>query len=51
MVGVITGFRTAVLGGPFAIDLILVSAVVSLVLLAIGVSYFLQVERRFADII
>jgi lipopolysaccharide transport system permease protein len=51
MVGVITGFRTAVLGGPFALDLILVSAVASLLLLAIGVSYFLQVERRFADII
>jgi lipopolysaccharide transport system permease protein len=51
MVGVITGLRTAVLGGPFAIDLMLVSAVASLVLLAIGVSYFLQVERRFADII
>jgi lipopolysaccharide transport system permease protein len=51
MVGVITGFRTAVLGGPFPIDVILVSAMASLVLLAVGVSYFLQVERRFADII
>jgi lipopolysaccharide transport system permease protein len=51
MVGVIAGFRTAVLGGRFASELILVSAVASVALLALGVSYFLQVERRFADII
>jgi lipopolysaccharide transport system permease protein len=51
MVGVIAGFRTAVLGGRFASELILVSAMASVALLALGVSYFLQVERRFADII
>jgi lipopolysaccharide transport system permease protein len=51
MVGVIAGFRSAVLGGRFPIDVGLISSVSGLVLLAVGVRYFLQTERRFADVI
>ncbi len=51
MVGMIAGFRVAVLGGPFPLDLVLVSAAASVVLLAVGLRYFTGVERRFADVI
>ena len=51
MVGMVIGFRTAVLGGPMPYDLILISAVVAAVLLAGGLRYFMTVERRFADVI
>jgi homopolymeric O-antigen transport system permease protein len=51
MVGMISGFRSASLGEPFALDVIVVSTAVGLVLLLAGVQYFLQVQRRFADII
>lgn len=52
MVGVVEGFRWAVLGhmdAPFA--LIGVSAAAALVLLIAGLAYFDRVERGFADII
>ena len=51
MVGMIAGFRASVLGGPFPSRVILISSVSALVLCASGVRYFLQVERRFADVI
>jgi homopolymeric O-antigen transport system permease protein len=51
MVGMITGFRTAVLGGHLPLDVILMSTVVAVVLLAVGLRYFSSVERRFADVI
>jgi lipopolysaccharide transport system permease protein len=51
MVGVIAGFRAGVLGGRFPLDLILISGISGLVLFAVGVRYFLQMERRFADVI
>jgi homopolymeric O-antigen transport system permease protein len=51
MVGMVAGFRAAVLGGPFPLDLVLVSAVASVLLLAAGLRYFTAVERRFADVI
>jgi lipopolysaccharide transport system permease protein len=51
MVGMIAGFRAAVLGGPFPLDLVLVSAAASVLLLAAGLRYFTAVERRFADVI
>jgi lipopolysaccharide transport system permease protein len=51
MVGMITGFRTAVLGGQLPLDIILTSTGVSVVLLAAGLRYFTRVERRFADVI
>ena len=51
MVGMIAGFRASVLGGPFPARVILIAGVAALVMFAAGVRYFLQVERRFADVI
>ena len=51
MVGMIAGFRAGVLGGRFPMDLIGISTVSALVMCAVGVRYFLQMERRFADVI
>lgn len=50
MVGVVEGFRWATLGtGNAPWDLIGVSAVSALVILAAGLAYFDRVERAFAD--
>jgi homopolymeric O-antigen transport system permease protein len=51
MAGTIAGFRASVLGGPFPARVILISSVAALVMFATGVRYFVQVERRFADVI
>ena len=51
MVGMVIGFRAAILGGRFPLDLILVSTVVAACLLAVGLRYFATVERRLADVI
>jgi lipopolysaccharide transport system permease protein len=52
MVGVIEGFRSALLGTTaFPLGMILISSAVSLVLFLIGIMYFKQTERYFADII
>ena len=53
MVGVIEGFRWCILGGDVPLDpaCLLTSAVVSVVLLFVGVWYFRKVERSFADVI
>jgi lipopolysaccharide transport system permease protein len=51
MAGMVSGFRASVLGGPFPIDVILVSIVSAAVLFTAAVRYFVQVERRFADVI
>jgi lipopolysaccharide transport system permease protein len=51
MVGMVIGFRTAILGGPMPYDLVIVSAVVAAALLAAGLRYFIAVERQFADVI
>ena len=51
MVGMIAGFRAGVLGGRFPLDLILISSLSGLVVFAVGVRYFLHMERRFADVI
>jgi len=51
MVGVVAGFRSAILGTDFPTQAFAVSLLSGLVLLTIGVRYFLRVERRFADII
>lgn len=51
MVGMIAGFRFALLGEPFPWACFAISAAVSLVLLVVGILYFRRVERRFADII
>jgi homopolymeric O-antigen transport system permease protein len=51
MVGMIAGFRSCVLGGPMPSRVILISSVSALLMFAAGLRYFLQVERRFADVI
>jgi lipopolysaccharide transport system permease protein len=53
MVGVIDGFRWALLGGENRIDLpdFAVSVSVTVILLYLGIRYFRSVERSFADII
>lgn len=51
MVGMVTGARAAVFGEPFPPDVIGVSFVSAAAILAVGVRYFLNVERRFADVI
>ena len=52
MVGVIEGFRSALLGtSSFPTLMVLISAVVSSSLLLIGLMYFKKMERHFADII
>jgi lipopolysaccharide transport system permease protein len=51
MTGVVEGFRWAILGGPRPDELILVSAVASVVILAGALLYFRRVERTFADVI
>jgi lipopolysaccharide transport system permease protein len=52
MTGVIEGFRSALLGrSTFPWDMVAISVVVSTVVFLIGVAYFKQVERFFADVI
>ena len=51
MAGLVTGFRACVVGGPAPSDVILVSSASAVVLLLVAVRYFVQVERRFADVI
>ena len=51
MSGYIDGCRAAFLGKPFDWTAIGISAAFTLVLFAIGTTYFQRVERRFADII
>jgi len=49
--GMISGFRTSLLGGSFPLDVIAISTITTAILAFVGVRYFLQVERRFADVI
>jgi lipopolysaccharide transport system permease protein len=53
MVGVIDGFRWAILGpaANFYLSSFLISLAVSLLFLAIGIWYFRKMERTFADVI
>lgn len=51
MAGLIEGFRSAFLGRPFDWPAIALSLLVAGLIFAVGVTYFKQVERRFADII
>jgi lipopolysaccharide transport system permease protein len=50
MVGVIEGFRWALLGTDPPTTLLLLSAVISIVLLVTGAFYYRRAERTFADI-
>lgn len=51
MAGIIDGFRSAFLGKPFNLDVLGLSFCASLAIFLIGIAYFEQVERRFADVI
>ena len=51
MVGVVDGFRWALLGGPAPGTTVVVSAAVVLVVLAGGLFYFRRTERTFADVV
>ncbi len=53
MVGVIDGFRWAILGGEFAIYWpgLMISAVMSIALVVTGIWYFRRTEATFADVI
>jgi lipopolysaccharide transport system permease protein len=52
MTGIIEGFRSALLGRiQFPWDMMVISVVVSSIIFLVGVSYFKQVERFFADVI
>jgi lipopolysaccharide transport system permease protein len=49
MAGAIDGFRAALLGTPFNLPALGMSAIVTVVLLWIGLAYFRRVEGRIAD--
>ncbi len=51
LVGIIDGFRSALLGLPFNVPALAASSVVGVVTLWAGFSYFRRVERRVADLI
>lgn len=51
MVGMISGFRSALLGEPFQWDCLMVSSSVMVLSLVLGLFYFRRTERRFADIV
>jgi lipopolysaccharide transport system permease protein len=51
LAGLIDGFRSAFLGKPFDMMALSISFSVALGLFLIGIHYFEQVERRFADVI
>ena len=50
MVGIIDGFRAALLGSPWNLTTLAISAVSSLALMAFGLFYFRKTERSFADV-
>jgi lipopolysaccharide transport system permease protein len=53
MVGIIDGFRWAILGGrePLNVTVLTLSVAIAATLLVAGVSYFRRMERGFADVI
>ena len=51
MAGIIGAFRSCLLNEPVLWDCLGISLAVSIVLLIVGVMYFRNVERRFADIV
>lgn len=53
MVGVIDGFRWAILGGesPLYIPGLVLSILITLIFIMLGVNYFRKMEKTFADII
>jgi lipopolysaccharide transport system permease protein len=53
MVGVIDGFRWAILGEAMKVYMpgFVISLLVNVAILIVGVGYFRRTERKFADII
>jgi len=51
MAGIISGYRSAMLGEPFRWAEMAISFLVAAVLFSIGAVYFRRIERRFADIV
>jgi ABC-type polysaccharide/polyol phosphate export permease len=51
MVAIVDGFRWSILGAPAPPAADLLGVVTTVVVLLVGVRYFLRVERRFADVI
>jgi lipopolysaccharide transport system permease protein len=51
MVGMIVGFRAAVLGSAMPLEIIGMAFVTAAIFLAVAIRYFTTVERRFADVI
>jgi lipopolysaccharide transport system permease protein len=51
MAGIISGYRSALLGEPFQWGAIGVSLLSGAILFVVGTLYFRRVERRFADIV
>ncbi len=52
MVGVVEGFRSALVGTPiYSVGLLWISIVTSIVLLITGLIYFRRMERTFADVV
>lgn len=51
LVGLIDGYRSAILGSPWNLKALSASVVMTVVLLAFGLYYFRRTERRFADIV
>lgn len=51
MVGLIAGFRYAILGGPVSWELVGISLASSILVFVAGVLLFCRMERQFADII
>jgi lipopolysaccharide transport system permease protein len=52
MTGIIEGFRSALLGTtPFPTQMVLISALVSLIIFIVGVMYFRRTEQYFADVL
>jgi lipopolysaccharide transport system permease protein len=51
MVGVIVGFRWALIGGPAPNGMVALASAVMLVVLAGGLAYFKRMERTFADVV
>lgn len=50
MFGIVSGYRSAILGTPWQVTPLVVASVISIVLFVFGLFYFRRTERRFADI-
>jgi lipopolysaccharide transport system permease protein len=51
LAGMISGFRSALLGEPLQVGPLVVSTLASLAVFAVGIIVFCRLERRFADVV